>query len=127
MPPPTSLRPCATTGNCVSTTGAPIGTRVGPLPFVGPVEAVRAAVRAALRALPRTDVIEDAGLYFRAESRSLIFRFVDDVEVLVDESGRVIHFRSASRVGRSDYGVNLRRVRRLQNEIRRQLEGPTPD
>ncbi len=49
-----------------------------------------------------------------AESRTLLFRFVDDVEVRVslDENGQTrVDVASSSRVGRGDLGQNARRVR----------------
>jgi uncharacterized protein (DUF1499 family) len=49
------------------------------------------------------------------EFRSLMLGFVDDVEFMVDEPQQLIHFRSASRVGYSDLGVNRQRM----EEIRR--------
>ena len=36
--------------------------------------------------------------------------FGDDVEFFFDEADSVIHFRSASRLGYSDLGVNRRRM-----------------
>ena len=45
--------------------------------------------------------------------------FVDDVEILFDDASKIIHFRSASRVGYSDFGVNRRRM----EEVRSLLEG----
>jgi len=58
-------------------------------------------------------VVEDTGSYLHAEARSRVFRFVDDVEFVLDPGARVIQVRSASRVGYSDFGVNRRRVERL--------------
>lgn len=49
-----------------------------------------------------------------------IFGFKDDVYVQLEPSGSNamrIHFRSASRVGRSDLGVNKRRIDRLIREL----------
>ena len=48
--------------------------------------------------------------YIAATFTSLIFRFVDDFEVRLDTEQQLIHFRSASRVGHSDFGVNRKRV-----------------
>lgn len=81
---------------------------------------------AALGELPRTRIVCAGERYLRAESRSLLLRFVDDVELLADPSTRMIHFRSAARRGRHDFGVNRRRLDRLAAAIRRrlgQLEG----
>ena len=67
---------------------------------------------------PRTRItIEEPG-YVRAESRSRVFRFVDDVEMAVDADDRVIRFRSASRLGRRDFGVNRARMRRIGDRLR---------
>ncbi len=67
-----------------------------------------------IAATPRATVTETRPDYLRAEFRSRVFRFVDDVEFLVDEHSRVIHVRSASRVGYSDLGVNRKRIESLR-------------
>jgi uncharacterized protein (DUF1499 family) len=54
--------------------------------------------------------INDSYLYFT--SKSAIFGFVDDVEFHLTDEGN-LQFRSASRVGHSDLGVNEKRI----NEI----------
>jgi uncharacterized protein (DUF1499 family) len=45
---------------------------------------------------------------------SSIFRFVDDLEIRIDTDQNMIHMRSASRVGRSDRGVNKKRIEQLK-------------
>jgi len=49
------------------------------------------------------------------EFRSNVFRFVDDVEFLFDREKKLIHVRSASRVGYSDLGVNRKRVEKIRS------------
>ena len=53
--------------------------------------------------------------YLAATFTSSIFRFVDDLEIRIDTGQKMIHLRSASRVGRGDGGVNRKRVERLKN------------
>ncbi|MBL1274997.1 MAG: DUF1499 domain-containing protein [Ectothiorhodospiraceae bacterium] len=56
--------------------------------------------------------------YISATFSSAIFGFVDDLEIRIDTSEQLIHLRSASRVGRSDAGVNKERIelfKRLYN------------
>ncbi|MCW9048295.1 MAG: DUF1499 domain-containing protein [Gammaproteobacteria bacterium] len=48
--------------------------------------------------------------YIAATYTSSIFRYVDDFELRIDTEGKLIHIRSASRVGHSDMGVNLKRI-----------------
>ncbi|MFK7778444.1 MAG: DUF1499 domain-containing protein, partial [Gimesia sp.] len=49
-----------------------------------------------------------------AEFRSLCFRFVDDVEFLIDSGQNMIQVRSASRVGHSDFGANRKRIESIR-------------
>ena len=57
-------------------------------------------------------VIEEKPDYLYAEFRSRLLGFVDDVELL--RQGGVLHVRSASRLGRRDFGVNRKRVEALR-------------
>jgi uncharacterized protein (DUF1499 family) len=77
---------------------------------------------AIVQTFPRTSVITVSDSYLHAEFTSAIFRFVDDLEFLVDDTAKVIHVRSASRLGTSDLGVNRKRV----EEIRRRWQKATP-
>lgn len=56
--------------------------------------------------------------YLAATFTSSIFKFVDDLEIRVDKDQKMIHLRSASRVGRSDRGVNKERIERLKSLYR---------
>jgi uncharacterized protein (DUF1499 family) len=106
------LAPCPNTPNCVCTHDA--AHRIEPLRFVGSAEEAMKRLRGVLAAWPRTRVVTAADGYLHAECRSRLFRFVDDVEFLLDPQAHVIHFRSASRAGRSDLGVNRRRMEGLR-------------
>ena len=67
--------------------------------------------------MPRVRVVVATESYLRAEITSLVFRFVDDLELLIDQEQGVIHVRSASRVGQYDLGANRRRVEDLQRRF----------
>lgn len=112
------LRPCPSTPNCVSTEATDRRHAMPPIPFGGTPEAAHAHARQALLREPRTRITLEAPGYLRAQSRSRVFRFVDDVEVVVDGSARVIRFRSASRVGRGDLGANRKRMQRFSARFR---------
>jgi uncharacterized protein (DUF1499 family) len=108
------LADCADTPNCVCSQADDAAHRVEPLPYQGrPAEAM-ARLRAVLDAQPRTRVVTSAENYLHAECTSLLFRFVDDVEFLLDPTAGVIHCRSASRAGRGDLGVNRRRIEAIR-------------
>ncbi len=106
------LAPCPNTPNCVCTHDA--AHRIEPLHFEGSAEKAMGRLRGVLAGWPRTRVVAAADGYLHAECRSRLFRFVDDVEFLLDPVAHVIHFRSASRAGRSDLGVNRRRMEGLR-------------
>ncbi len=67
--------------------------------------------------LPRTRLIREDDFYLHYEVTSLLFRFVDDVEFLFDDPTRTIRFRSASRTGYGDLGVNRRRMEQIRRLI----------
>ncbi len=117
------LEPCPSTPNCVSTQ-APASDpthRAEPIPVPGSPEGAMAAVLTALQTLPRCEVVERDARYVHAVVSSRWLRFKDDVELLIDDEH--IHYRSASRMGRSDLGVNRRRMDALAAEISRRLAG----
>lgn len=123
-----ALRPCPGTPNCVSTEAADARHAIPAVPFRGTPEAAQAHARRVLLQDPRTRIVLEAPGYLRAEARSRMIRFVDDVEVVVDEPARVLRFRSASRVGRSDLGVNRRRMERFTERFRAlDAAAPTPE
>lgn len=79
------------------------------------------AITETVEGMPRTEVVGMEGDYLRAEFTSRIFRFVDDVEFWVDGEEGLIHFRSASRVGRSDMGVSRERMTEITMNLEAKL------
>jgi uncharacterized protein (DUF1499 family) len=69
-------------------------------------------VRKAVESLPRATIVSEKQNYLHAEFRSKLLGYVDDVEFFYD--GDAIQVRSASRLGRRDFGVNRNRVERLR-------------
>ena len=111
------LTACPNTPNCVSSDATDDAHRMAPIPFEGDAGEALARLKVALAAQPLTTVISADGNYLHAECVSLLFRFVDDVEFLVDADAPVIHFRSASRAGRSDRGVNRKRMEEIRKDF----------
>jgi uncharacterized protein (DUF1499 family) len=118
------LLPCPSSSNCVSSQATDDEHRVAPLVYAGPLDAAMNRLKAIIRSLPRTAVVTYTGTYLHAEFTSALFRFVDDVEFLVDDSAKVIHVRSASRLGTSDLGVNKKRIETIR--MRWQAADPAP-
>lgn len=96
---------------------------VEPLPLDRTPGEAMARLRKIVRAMPRTRVVTADADYLHVEFASAVFRFVDDVEFVVDEPEGVIDVRSASRVGSLDLGANRRRVEALRQRF---LDPATP-
>jgi uncharacterized protein (DUF1499 family) len=114
------LAPCKPTPNCVASQGdraADPGHYVAPLAIPGDPEAAWAALVAAVRAAPRSHIVAERPGYLHAEYASRVFGFVDDVELQLDPSAKLVHVRSASRVGYSDLGVNRARIEALRARL----------
>ena len=105
-----SLPPCPDSPNCVSSQATNKAQQVEPIAFTLPPQQALARLKQVLAGMPRTRIVKEEGGYLHAEVRSFLFRFVDDIEFLIDTENKLIHMRSASRTGQSDFGVNRRRV-----------------
>jgi len=55
--------------------------------------------------------------YIAATYTSRIFKYVDDFEIRIDRENQLIHIRSASRVGHSDMGANIKRIENFKNAL----------
>ena len=82
-----------------------------PLPYLQTREASRERILSILKGIKRTKIVTLTESYIHAECRTAFLRFVDDVEFFLDETARVVHFRSASRLGYYDFGMNRRRMK----------------
>ena len=116
------LQPPSATPNSVSSQAAlyPGGhaeAQIAPLALVGSGPATIARIKAIVEAMPGATVVknERGYLYVRFTTRWL--RFVDDAEFWFDPAHGVIQVRSASRVGRRDFGVNRARIEAIRQRL----------
>ena len=113
------LAPPKSTPNCVSSQAdaADAEHYIAPIQFKGNAAAAMAAARKAVEGMHDARVIRQEGSYLYAEFRTQLMRFVDDVELLYDEKAGLMHVRSASRLGRRDFGVNRARVEAIRARL----------
>ena len=105
------LGACSKTPNCVSTNQEDLNRYMLPIKYDGlTLEEAKAILREVLTTLPKLSVVKDEGAYLHAEAQTMIFEYTQDVEFLFDEATRELHFKSASRVGYTDFGSNKRRM-----------------
>ncbi len=77
---------------------------------------------AIVREMKRATIVSATPSSLHVEFHSALFRFIDDVEFVLDDSARLIHFRSASRTGYYDFGVNRRRMKEISKRYLRLVE-----
>lgn len=108
------LAACPKALNCVSTQATDNQHKIEAIVFGGNPDDAMMRLKEVIAAIPRMKIVAQSENYIHAEATSLIFRFRDDVEFLIDRQAKVIHFRSASRVGHSDLGANRARMERIR-------------
>lgn len=109
------LTPCPSSPNCVSSRSDTERHRIDPLRFSDEPDRAFERLKQVLRSRSDSTLVEERDGYLRVELRTRLF--VDDAEFLLDRAGRVIHLRSASRLGYSDLGTNRRRIEELRTSF----------
>jgi len=107
------LRPCPATPNCVCSEQRVEGAFVEPLGYTITAADAWSKIKQAIIETGGVVVTEQNG-YLHARYVTPLMRYVDDVELRLDETKQLIHIRSASRVGHSDLGANRKRVARIR-------------
>jgi len=118
---PRTLGSCPSSPNCVSTQAQDEGHAIDPIRYRKSRAEAKEALKEVIRSMPRTKLVEEDETYLHYEATSLLFRFVDDVEFLFDDETKTIHFRSASRTGYGDLGVNRKRMEQVRALVEQRL------
>ena len=116
------LKPPSRTQNSVSSQAAlwPDGeyaveyARIEPIAFTQDSALAMNRVRDVLAGWPGARIVENNPEYLSVQFETRWLRFVDDAEFLLDPTAGVIHVRSASRLGRKDFGANRQRVEAIR-------------
>lgn len=102
------LKSCPDKPNCVSTQANDQGHRIDPIGYQDDLAIVADKIEKVLLEM-QANIQKREDQYFHATFSSNLFGFVDDFEVYIDDANKLIHIRSASRVGHSDLGANKKR------------------
>ena len=87
---------------------------IEPLSFTQDSALAMNRLRDVLAGWPGAQIVENSPDYIAVQFETRWLRFVDDAEFLLDSSARVIHVRSASRLGRKDFGANRSRIEAIR-------------
>ena len=105
------LAACPGTPNCVNSQSNDAQSKIEPLPAQSIAE-----IKNAIASMDRATIIEETDNYLYAEFKSKLMGYVDDVEFYLDDANTV-QVRSASRLGKSDLGVNRKRVEEIRSKL----------
>jgi uncharacterized protein (DUF1499 family) len=113
-----ALSVCPSSPNCVSSQQSTDDAHyISPIRYNGTLTQARNAIISVINSMDRTRIVTDKNNYLHAEFTSALFRFVDDVEFYFDDREKIIHLRSASRVGYWDFGVNRERIETIRTRF----------
>lgn len=107
------LAPMPNSPNAVSSQTKDEKKKVEPFPFKGNLKATKDAVKRMLLTYGNIEIRTKEINYIHAVSTTPLMRYHDDLEFYFDEKAGLVHFRSASRIGYSDMGLNRERYNRL--------------
>ncbi len=119
-----SLNPCPDKPNCVSTLDEPNSRKMPAIKYSRPLEDTKAILVDLLESIPGCEVVVAKEGYVKAVFTSRIFRFKDDVEFLFDDREKILNFKSSSRLGYYDFGVNRNRMENITKQLEIRFEEP---
>jgi uncharacterized protein (DUF1499 family) len=90
---------------------------IEPLRYAGDPGQAWAALIRIVDGMRRAKVVKTGPDYLYAEFSSKLMGFVDDTEFYLDRKAGEIQVRSASRLGRRDFGVNRERVEYIRARL----------
>ena len=90
---------------------------IAPLALRGDGPGTIAKLKTLMRTESGATIVEQRPDYLYVQYTTPLLKFVDDVEFWFDPANGVIQVRSASRVGRSDLGVNRQRIETLRERL----------
>jgi uncharacterized protein (DUF1499 family) len=112
------------TPNCVSSqadlwTDSPQReyARIAPIALAGDGPATIAKLAGIIETMPGATLVERRSDYLYVQFTTAMMKYVDDLELWFDPQAQAIQVRSASRVGRKDFGVNRARVEAIRQRL----------
>ena len=107
---------CPNKPNCVSTKNSNSKSYIEPIRYAGSRVEAKKILFLTLETFKDSRVKNEKDKFIYIEFFSEVFGFVDDVEFYFNKPG-VIEFRSASRIGYSDLGVNRKRMEAIRRKF----------
>lgn len=90
---------------------------IEPLPLIADATTTLARIRSIVESMEGAEVIKCDENYLYVQFTTKIMKFVDDAEFWFDPAANTIQARSASRLGKSDLGVNRKRIEAIRAQL----------
>ena len=110
------MQPCPSSPNCVCS-DATNEHAIAPLKLASDPQQTWQKLQAYLTQQSAYTVKQSEDRYIKAEAKTRLLRFVDDLEFELRTEAGVIAVRSTSRVGYSDLGANRRRIEKIRRAV----------
>lgn len=91
--------------------------QIAPLALRGDSAATLARLRKVIETMPGAKLVKSEPDYVYAQFATRLLGFVDDAEFWFDPAAGAIQLRSASRLGRKDFGVNRARIEAIRARL----------
>lgn len=112
-----ALAGCSPLPNCVSSTTVILYNRTQPFALAIPADEAWPKIIEVVAGIPRTKIVEQDNVYLHAQCSSRVFRFVDNLELLLKPDKKSISVRSSSAIAIFDFGVNRWRIQQLRKTL----------
>ncbi|TXT56300.1 MAG: hypothetical protein BAJALOKI2v1_590023 [Promethearchaeota archaeon] len=87
-----------------------------PMTYEGSLEDAKKNILNVINSMSRTKVLEENDNYIHVLFTTFLLRFKDDVEFYFDDTEKLIHFRSQSRIGGFDWNKNKKRMKKIKEK-----------
>jgi uncharacterized protein (DUF1499 family) len=109
------LAACPSSPNCVCSYDSDAEHKIAPIGITKSKPEAMALLKQVIQSMERTAIITESADYLYAEFTTKLMGYVDDVEFYLD--GTNIQVRSASRLGKSDLGLNRQRIEAIRSAL----------
>ena len=90
---------------------------IAPLPLKGDAAATMDRIASIIEGMSGAEIVKREPGYLYAQFTTRLMKYVDDAEFWFDPDSEVIQVRSASRLGKSDLGVNRERIEFIRQKL----------
>jgi len=112
-----ALSGCYPLPNCVSSNTWILYNRTAPFELAVPAGDAWLGIKEVVRRMPQTEIVEENDVYLHAKCTSRVFRFVDNLELLLHPDQNRVAVRSSSVIALWDLNVNRWRIYKLRKQL----------